>query len=179
MIDYYMIKNKYFGFLLLFLAIITLILLSYYKEQGIKIQPSYQTSSMQNLHLIHRENDKIKWELLAREAIFPKGKEEIFLKSLELKIKQSPEIYLTSGNGVYEAEKGNITLNESVEMNIRNATFTVNTIKWDNASGLLTTEDRVSFSGKDFLIEGTGLAASMKQQKIRILKNVKATFYLS
>jgi LPS export ABC transporter protein LptC len=178
-IDYNMFKKKYFGILFIFLAIITLLLLSYYKEQGITIQPSYQTSSMQDLHLTHREDDKIKWELLAKEATFSKGEKEIFLKSLGLKINQAPEIYLTSGNGVYETEKGNISLVESVEINIKNTKFMTNTLKWDSKSELLTTEDTVKFSGKNFLIEGTGLAASVKQQKIRILKNVKATFNLT
>jgi LPS export ABC transporter protein LptC len=179
MIDYYMIKKKYFGILFVFLAIITFILLSYYKETSITIQPSYQTSSMQDLHLTHRENDKIKWELSAKEATFSKGEKEIFLNSLGVKIYQTPEIYLTSGNGVYETEKGDITLNKSVELNIKNTKFTANTLKWDSKSELLTTEDTIEFSGKNFLIEGTGLAASVKQQKIRILRNVKATFYLS
>lgn len=179
MINYFMLKRNYFGILIVFLAISTFILISYYKEQGLIIQPTYQTSSMQGLHLTHRENDDIKWELSANEAIFPMGEKEISLKSIGLKINQSPEIYLTSATGIYETEKGNIILNKSVEMNIKDTKFTTNTLKWDSASELLTTEDNVKFSGKNFLIEGTGLAATIKNQKIQILKNVKATFYIS
>lgn len=179
MINYFMPKRNYFGILIVFLAISTFILISYYKEQGLIIQPTYQTSSMQGLHLTHRENDDIKWELSADEAIFPMGEKEISLKSIGLKINQSPEIYLTSATGIYETEKGNIILSKSVEMNIKDTKFTTNTLKWDSASELLTTEDNVKFSGKSFLIEGTGLAATIKNQKIQILKNVKATFYIS
>ena len=179
MINYFMLKRNYFGILIVFLAISTFILISYYKEQGLTIQPTYQTSSMQGLHLTHRENDDIKWELSANEAIFPMGEKEISLKSIGLKINQSPEIYLTSATGIYETEKGNIILKKSVEMNIKDTKFTTNTLKWDSASELLTTEDNVKFSGKNFLIEGTGLAATVKNQKIQILKNVKATFYIS
>ena len=179
MINYLMFKKNYLGVLILIIAISALIFISYYKEQGVIIQPTYQTSSMQDLHLTHRENDKIKWELTAREAIFPSGKKEIILKILGLKINQSPEIYVTSSNGTYETEKGDIVLNESVEMNIKDAKFTTNTLKWDSTRELLTSDDNVKFSGSDFLIEGTGLSATVTQQKIKILKNVKATFYIS
>jgi LPS export ABC transporter protein LptC len=179
MINYVMHKRNYLGILFIFLAISTLILISYYKEQDLKIQPTYQTSSMQDLHLTHRENDEIKWELSAKEAIFPMGEREISLKSIGLKIIQSPEIYLTSATGTYETDKGDIVFNNSVEMNIKDTKFTTNTLKWDSDSELLTTDDNVKFSGKYFLIEGTGLTAAIKQQKIQILKNVKATFYVS
>jgi len=180
MINYLMFKKNYLGVLILIIAISALIFISYYKEQGVVIiQPTYQTSSMQDLHLTHRENDKIKWELTAREAVFPSGKKEIILKILGLKINQSPEIYVTSSNGTYETEKGDIVLNESVEMNIKDSKFTTNTLKWDSTRELLTSDDNVKFSGSDFLIEGTGLSAKVKQQKIKILKNVKATFYIS
>lgn len=179
MINYHMLKKNYLGILIFLIAISALILISYYREQGVIIQPSYQTSSMQDLHLTHRENDEIKWELTAREAIFPSGEKEIILKILGLKINLSPEIYVTSPTGTYETEKGNIFLNESVEMNIKDTKFTTNTLKWDSTSELLTTDDNVKFSGTDFLIEGTGLSAAVTQQKIKILKNVKATFYIS
>ena len=174
-----MFKKNYLGILIFLIAISALILISYYKEQGVIIQPSYQTSSMQDLHLTHRDNDEIKWELTAREAIFPSGEKEIILKTLGLKINQSPEIYVTSPTGTYETEEGDIVLNESVEMNIKDTKFTTNTLKWDSRAELLTTDDNVKFSGTDFLIEGTGLSAKMKEQKIKILKNVKATFYIS
>jgi LPS export ABC transporter protein LptC len=174
-----MFKKNYHGILIFLMAISALILISYYKEQDVMIQPSYQTSSMQDLHLTHRDNDEIKWELTAREAIFPSGEKEIILKTLGLKIKQSPEIYVTSPNGTYESDKGDVVLNESVVMNIADTKFTTNTLKWDSTAELLTTDDAVKFSGTDFMIEGTGLSATIKQQRIKILKNVKATFYIS
>ena len=178
MIDYCMIKSRFFRVLSVFLIIVLFVLLSYYKDQGIKIQPSFQTSSMHNLHIAHRENDTVKWELSALEAVFPIGGKEIFLKSLGLKINQPSEIYLASEGGVYEIEGKNVTLNNAVELKVRDAIFTTDTLKWNSTDELITTEDNVKFSSKSFLIEGTGLAAKTEQQRIRILKNVKAVFYL-
>ena len=101
----------------------------------------------------------------------------VFLKSLGLKVKQSPEIYLTSQKGVYEVEKGNITLNNTVELNIRDTKLATNSLEWNSKNELITTKDDVKFSGKNFLIEGAGLIAKTKQQQIRIVNNVKAIFY--
>lgn len=179
MIDYGMFKPKHVVSLSVFLAVSVLILISYYKNQTVTILPSFQTSSMKDLHITHKEADRIKWELSAKEAIFPTGGKEIFLNSIGLNIKQSPEIYLKSGNGTYEIDKGDIMLSASVEMNINSTQFTANSVKWNNASEVLTSDDKVKFSGEHFLVEGTGLSATLKQQKVRILKNVKATFYLS
>ena len=174
-----MLKKTSIVVLSVVLAVITFFILSYYKEQDLKVQPSFQTSSMQNVHLIHREDNQVKWELSAREAIFPVDAKEILLTAPGIRINRTPEIFLTSGNGVYEVEKGEVVLGESVELRIKDTTFTADTLKWDNGKELLTTKDDVRFSGKNFLVEGTGLSALIKNEKVQILKNVKATFYLT
>jgi LPS export ABC transporter protein LptC len=174
-----MFKKNYIVILSVFLAIVIFFILSYYKEEGIKLQTSFQTSSMKNLHLTHREGNQITWELSAVEAEFPVDTKEILLKSMGVRINQTPEINLKGESGIYAFESGEVFIGKSVELNIKDTTFTSNTLKWDSTKELITTEDDVRFSGNNFLIEGTGLSGSIKQQKVRILKNVKATFYLT
>ncbi|RJQ51886.1 MAG: LPS export ABC transporter periplasmic protein LptC [Nitrospiraceae bacterium] len=178
MINYRMTKRSSIIILSVFLAAVIFLILGYYKGEVTGLRPSFRTSSMQNLHLTHREDNQITWELSAREALFPTGSKEILLRSMGIRINRTPEIRLTGETAVYEVEKGEVAVNKSVEINIKDTTFTSDTLKWDSAKELLTTEDDVRFSGKNFLIEGTGLTASIEQQKVRILKNVKATFYL-
>ncbi len=148
-----------------------------YKEQGMELNPSFRTSTMQRLHLTHREDNKVEWELSAREAVFPQDNKEVFLKSISLKINQSPEIYITSGSGVYKTDEGDIILNKNVELNMENSKFTTSSLKWDGKSGTITTDDPVRLAGANFSIDGTGLVAKTEQQKARILKNVKAVYY--
>lgn len=174
-----MFKKKHFIFPLIFIATAVLLLLAFYKGQDIKLQPSFQTSSMHDLHMTLREDQVIKWELSAREAVFPVGSREVFLKSLGVKINRDPEILLAGGSGVYLIDQGNVNLAGSVELNIKNTKFTTDSLTWDSKAELITTQDPIRFTGANFLIEGSGLAASVKQQKIRILKNVKATFNLT
>lgn len=174
-----MINRKYFAVLSVFLIIVVFWVITYYKGQTIKLQPSFETSSMQDLYLKHREGNEVKWELSAGQAVFPMGKEEIFLTSIGLKINRSPEMYLTSGNGIYHINSGNVDLSNSVRMNVRDTVFTTSTMKWNSREDLITSSEDVRFSGEKFVVEGTGISAEIKNQKVRILKNVKATFDLS
>lgn len=132
---------------------------------------------MENLHLKHREGNKVEWELTAEKAILPAGNKEVFLKFLALKINQTPEIYLTSANGLYEIENGNVTLSNSVEVNMKDTTFATDTLKWYSKDNLITSDDEIKVSGGNFLIKGMGLTAKTDQQKVRILKDVEAIFY--
>ena len=135
-------------------------------------------SSMDKLHMVNKEGNAVKWELSAEKAVFPKGNREILLTSLGLRINHTPEIYLSSGSGIYKVEKGDITLKTPVEMNINDTIFRTNEMNWNNSKETLTTDNNVEFIGKNFNIVGKGLTAKTKDQKVRILKNVKAIFYL-
>lgn len=132
---------------------------------------------MNNLHLTHREGNKVKWELASDRAILPMENKEIFLESLTLKINQTPEIYLTSGKGLYEIDKGNVTLNETVKLSIKDSMFTTDSLHFDSKEELITTEDDIKLTGGSFLIKGKGLAAQVKQEQVRIIKDVEAVFY--
>ena len=148
-----------------------------YSDTDVKIHPSFQTSSMKTLHLIRKDRNEVKWELSADEAIIPEKKDTIFLKSISLKINKSPEVYLTSGTGSYIIENENITLNDPVELHMEDNRFITHSLTWSSKDELITTMDPVRFTGENFVISGTGLAAEFKQQNVKITNNVKAIFY--
>jgi LPS export ABC transporter protein LptC len=177
MIDYAeMKKNRLFWITSSLLAIGILGVLNY-GENDVNIHPSYQTSSMNNPHLTRKDENKISWELFADKATLPEGKKKIHLESMSLRINKSPAIYLTSGTGTYEIESENVTLNEPVELNMEDKKFQTRTLTWNSNNDFITTDTPVKFTGKNFLIEGDGLNAHIKQQKVKITKNVKAIFY--
>jgi LPS export ABC transporter protein LptC len=171
-----MIRSKFF-WILSAILIISIVGIIGYKENKVKINPSYKTSSMLDLHLTHKEGDSIKWQLHAKEAIFPIGEKEVLLKSLDVNINHSPKIYLTSGSGKYELEKGDITLDSPVELNVEHGKFITSSLKWNNNDEVISTNDDVRFTGKNFFITGTGLTAKLNQERVRILRNVKAIYY--
>ncbi len=132
---------------------------------------------MHNLHLTHKEGSSIKWELSADKAILPTGNKKVLLESLALKVNRTPAVYLTGGSGIYEIEDGKVTLDDRVEVTMEDAKFAADSVDYDTEAELITTNDEIIFSGSNFLIRGTGLAAQVKQQQVRVIKNVKATFY--
>lgn len=171
-----MIKSRLFWVISAIFIFVILIILNY-NEPGVKMFPLLQTSSMKNLYLKHKEGGKVKWELSSDNAVLPLGNKEVFLDSLVLKINQTPEIYLTSGSGVYEIEQGDVTLNKPVKLKIREATFATDSLKWNSKKELITSDDQIKLSGNSFLITGTGLSAKVQEQQVRIIKDVKAIFY--
>jgi len=171
-----MIKSRLF-WLISAIFITIILVIRNYNETGGKMFPMLQTSSMENLHLKHKEGDKVKWELSSQKAVLPLGNKEVFLESLVLKINQTPEIYLTSGSGIYEVDQGNVTLNKPVELKIREAVFATDSLKWNSQEELITSDDQIKLSGNSFLITGTGLSAKVQEQQVRITKDVKAIFY--
>ena len=176
MIDYGMNRRKFYWILAVALIVSALAIYNFY-EYNLSMPRLYQTSSMHQVHLKHKQGNDVTWELSADSAFFPTGKKEVYLKIVGIKINHSPEIYLTGGNAIYEIEKEEITLTTPVEVITNGTKFTTETLKLNSSNDTATTDDAIKYSGKDFLIEGTGLIATMKQKEIRIMNDVKATFY--
>ncbi len=172
-----MIKKRLPIILASVLVIGVLITLNY-RSNNLEMIPSYRMSSMHQIHMVNKKGNTVKWELSAKNAVFPKGNREIILNSLGLRLQHTPEIYLTSASGIYMIESGNMILNNSVELNVKDAKFKTAGVHWNSREETLTTNNDVEFIGKSFNITGKGLTAKTKEQKIRILKNVKAIFYL-
>ena len=171
-----MIKTRLTLILSILLVIGTLVVLNF-DGRNVKISPAYQTSSMKDLFLTHKEKGLIKWELSADRALMPISKKEIYLSDLKLKINRQTHIFLTSGSGIYEVEEENITLNTPVELKMKDTTFQTTTIKWNSADEFITTDDAVQFIGNKFKIVGKGMTAQLDKEKVRIMNDVKAVFY--
>ncbi len=169
-------KRRLVGLVSAALIIGILIILAY-NENSVNINPSYRTSAMKDMFLKHREGNAVKWELTSSGATLPEDRKKIFLKDLSLKIRQDPEINLTSGTGIYEIEQEQVTLEDSVNMHIRDADFNTDTLHWDSRKGTIDTDNKIVFSGRKFQITGAGLLALVDKQQVRIIHDVKAVFY--
>lgn len=170
-------KAKFFFFFSLLLALGVLFVVGR-KDTDVTVNPLYKTSSMDGLHITHKEGGIIKWELNAADAVLPSGNEQVIVKALDLKIYDDPVIYLTGGSGIYNIEGGDLAITGMVKINVNDVQFATDSIMWSGKDELLSTRDSVRFTGNKFLIEGKGLSAKIKDQKMKILDNVKGTFYL-
>jgi LPS export ABC transporter protein LptC len=158
------------------LAVVSLVVLNYW-ESGVNTYPSYKISSMRGFHLTHKENDKIKWELKAEKATFPEDTKEVLLKDLTMRISHDREMSLSGGSGIYDIEEKTLVIKKPIEIDIEGATLITDSLTWNGQKGILSTDEWFTFKDKYIHIEGKGLTAKVKEQQIRILKNVKGTFY--
>jgi LPS export ABC transporter protein LptC len=165
-------------FSLFAIVILVVLILTGYREDEVRISPSYKSSSMHGLYLTHKAGNEVKWELKAEDAIFPEGATEITIKSLELQIYDDHRIRLFAGTGTYNIDTKTLTINRPVRINIRDATLLTDRLTWDGQRGLIKTDEEITFSGRNFHIQGRGLEAEIRQERIRILNNVKGIFYL-
>ncbi|GAB4544906.1 MAG: hypothetical protein Fur0020_14100 [Thermodesulfovibrionia bacterium] len=133
---------------------------------------------MHGLRLIHKTGDKVKWELKAKDATMPEGKGEVIINSLELKIYNDYGISLTAGGGTYRIEDRFLTINSPVEIDMKDVRLITDTLTWDGREGLIRTDKMITFKGKNFYIEGTGLEVKINDERLQIFKDVKGTFYL-
>lgn len=169
-------KGKLFFVLLTAAAVGVLFVLSY-RENGVKTYPSYKTSSMRGFHLTHKVNDIIKWELEAEKTTFPEGEREVVLEDLTMKINYEREFIVKGGNGIYDINKQDLVVNRPVEIDMEGAKLTTDSLTWDGKKGIITTRDDIKIEGENFLIEGSGFTAKIKDRQIRVLGNVKGIFY--
>lgn len=171
-----MFKTRLIGTLSAILAVGIIILLTY-DENRVIIMPAYQTSYMSDLHMKHREDGEIKWELTSDRAVLPVDRKEVHLERIALKIMQSPEINLTSGSGIYTLDEGNIMLSDAVNLSTKDAVFSTGSVRYNSSNDSVFTREAVSLRGNNFTITGSGLEAQVKEQKVRILHDVNAVFY--
>lgn len=168
-------KGKFFIVLSIISALGILILLGS-NEDSIIISPSYHTSVMRGIHLNNKNGNTLKWELFAKNATFPEDKKNIIIDSLELKIHDGHDIYITGGKGIYNINQKDLTVEDKIEIKLKGGVFKTDSLKWESEAGLVTAPNNVEFISDNFTIEGTGLVADVSKEKIRILKNVKGTF---
>jgi len=161
-------------------TIVTLVVLTLvgYREDDIRISPSFKSSSMHGLCLTHKVGNEVRWELRAEDAVFPEGATEITIKSLKLLIYDDHRIRLSAGSGTYNITTKTLTINKPVRINMRDTTLMTERLIWDGQKGLISTEEEITLRGKNFYIQGKGLEAEIKQERVRILDNVKGVFYL-
>jgi|Deesub1362A_J573_1020465.scaffolds.fasta_scaffold03137_3 LPS export ABC transporter protein LptC len=175
MIDYGM-KKRMLGVGVITLLILFVFLITY-ESKDTRVNPAYKRSSMMNLQLTHKKDNKIRWILSASRADMPVSERKIFLKGVKLRIINDPEMILASGSGEYNIEKGLMTLSQSVKIDTEDGHFITDTLKWDTKNNRIFTDDPVILKGEHLEIRGNGLRADITSGKVRISKNVKAIYY--
>lgn len=131
-------------------------------------------SFIEGLKIIQRVNGNTIWTLAARKADFIEGGDKAELSDVQMTV-QKNGLFIHSDKGTYNLLNQNFTTEGTIRAEAKNYLITADSIDYEASSGEMKTEGQIKIEGKRFNIIGKGMKAS--ENGVRILKDVKATFY--
>ncbi|MBI5102099.1 MAG: LPS export ABC transporter periplasmic protein LptC [Nitrospirae bacterium] len=163
------------------LVVITVVALSLYflivRDDKVKMPGLKQAggSFLEGIRIVHTKDGNKDWTLTAKRADL-KGKGTIAeLSDIEVTISDK-ETSIIADSGVYDMAGKKLTINGPIRAKEKDYTITAENIEFENSTGILKSDRAVRLEGRKFTLTGTGLNADNNQRKVRILKDVKATF---
>lgn len=163
---------------LLFLSIIAISAIFLYmrSEKTGRIDLQIKGDSyIEGLKIVNKKNGTTEWVLLADRADLSKDGKDAQLTKIEVQLKQQG-ITVLADSGHYNIDTKKITVDGEIHAKNSNFSIVTREIDIDSIKGTLETEGEVKIEGKNFNLQGRGLAAENNEQKVRVLKDVKAVF---
>lgn len=132
-------------------------------------------SFIEGLKIIHKKNGISMWTLNASRADIIEGSDRVKLNDIVLTV-ENKDMTIYSPEGFYNTESRDLILNGKIKAVSKGYTIITESVEWNQSKGEIKTKEAVKIESKKFNVEGVGMEAD-SEQKVRILKNVKATFY--
>ncbi len=132
-------------------------------------------SFIEGLKIVNKKDGATAWILTASRANLSSDGREAVLSSIEVDI-PSRKVRIQADEGSYAMDSKQVTVEGEVRAYHKDYVITASNAVIDCATGKLDTTGNVMIESKKFNLEGEGMQADTNAQKVRILKNVKATF---
>ncbi len=133
-------------------------------------------SFIEGLRIVNRQNGVRSWTLTAKRADMSHDGAEADLSGVEVKI-ENRGITVRADQGRYDMEKKRIRVSGTITASDSAYAITTADVEIDGAAGTLRTDETVRLSGSKIRLEGKGMEIDNTTQRVRILKDVKATFH--
>ncbi len=134
-----------------------------------------QNSFIDGLKIINKKDGNKVWTLSAERADIMESEDKAMLTNVSMTI-EVKGMTIQAPDGVYDFAQRDLSLNGQITAITKDYTITADSVKWNQSKEEIITKGNVRIEGKKFNVEGSGLEAD-SGQKMRILKDVKATFY--
>jgi LPS export ABC transporter protein LptC len=162
-------------FLVLIIAALTFVVLVL-SEKGPKLDVQVKGDSFfEGLRIVNKKDGVTDWVLLAKRADMTKDGKEALLSDVEVKL-QSQGMTVSAAKGLYNMETRQISVEGVLHASNDDYIFTTSRVRIDGNKGDFDTSEDVKIEGSKFELTGKGMHAENNQHKVRILKDVKATF---
>ncbi len=162
-------------------AALALVLFSLYflivRDERVTLPSTGQNtvSSIEGIRIIQKNNGKNDWVVTAKRAEILGNGQKADLSDIEVKVKDKG-ITILAEKGLYDMQGKKLLISGPVTARDKAYTIISRDVEFDNATGILKTDKKVTMAGPKFTLTGTGLHADNNEQKIRILNNVTATY---
>jgi len=173
MIKFFMKRIPMIGLSIFFASILLIIFMS--DKESSKDLTIESNSFIDGLKIIQKKDGTPFWTLTARKADFKGGKNIVELSDVIMVLHRN-NVILSTDKGTYDLSNQNLTTETPIRAEGKEYTITAGSIDYEASSGELTSEDRITIKGKSFTVDGKGIKVD-SEQKVRILKDVKATFH--
>lgn len=174
MIKFFM-KKSFLFVLSLFLLFSFFFLLK--EEKGLKPDILLKGNSfIEGLRIIYKKNGNKDWVLSAKRADISEDGDKAYLTGIEMTV-QDKGMTLYADKGLYLMTDKNLTIDG--KMVAKGDTYSITSVDgaFDNSAGNFKTNGDVRIDSKKFSVQGRGMNIDSSEQKVRILKDVKAVFH--
>ena len=133
-------------------------------------------SFIEGLRIVHKMSGNRDWVLTAKRADMTENGEKAFLTDIEMKMEKKGMV-IHAGKGLYNMTDKSLIVDGRIAATGDDYTIETENVNYDSKAGSLKTDGNIKMDGKKFSLQGKGMDMNNIEQKVRILSNVKATFY--
>ena len=131
-------------------------------------------SFMQDVELVNKRAGRSIWTLTASKIDLPDDGKTALLSQVDINLIEH-KMKVISPSGLYNLKSRDLLLQGGVTARGEDYTLKTASIKLDNRTGDLSTDEDVVIVGQKYVIRGRGLRAD-NQNRIRLNSDVNATF---
>lgn len=157
------------------IAVLTLFVLVRSEKGGKLDLQAKGDSFFEGLKIVNKKNGITDWVILAKRADLTSDGKEALLTGVEMKL-ESQGMTVKAEKGLYNMETRQISVVGVLQASNNNFVLTTSQAHIDGNKGNFDTAGDVRIEGRKFELEGKGMQAENNNHKVRILKDVKATF---
>lgn len=144
------------------------------KESRTNIQLK-DDSFIEGLKIIHKNNGKSDWTLIAKKADFQEHENLAYLDDVQITM-QGKNMTIFADKGQFNMSNKNLSVNGNIIAKSKDYSITTEHVSLDSKAGTISSDGNITLKGKKLDLQGKGISINNKDQKVRILKDVKATF---
>lgn len=173
MIKFFM-KRSLLVVLSLFLFFLVFFLLR--DERGLRPKIFQKGDSfIEGLRVVYKKNGMSEWILTAKRADISEKDDKARLSDIKMTI-EDKGITLYADKGLYHLTDGNLAVDGKIVAKGDTYSITSENGEFDHKSGIFKTDGIVRVESRRFSVLGKGMNIDSAEQKVKILRDVKATF---